>query len=268
MEQSIRLGSVIKFDDYKEKDILNAVKELTAQHKLGLYIENMLRYIWDNPEKFKGTKVDPSIYGVKTSRKAFFSQVAKEVQECRNAVNQLYNEMILLSTAAKVGQTFGLVENTSDYLLGLECIEKYTERIRKELGMVGTLYEHGKMSKAEEVANQAADILVKMMLAKNVDLRIKQSGEQASTVKVPITNTDNAVKNNTTEDIHSVTDNIEEKAEQSKTVAIEKQESPMEQVDDKQDNININMEENTGAVSDEESNSDGIDLMAAFCGLA
>lgn len=261
MEQSIRLGSVIKFDDYKEKDLLQAVKELTAQHKLGSYIENMLRYIWDNPEKFKGTKVDPSRYGVRTSRNAFFNQMAKEVQECRNAVNQLYNEMILLSTAAKVGQTFGLVENTSDYLLGLECIEKYTERIRRELGMIGTLYEHRKISKAEEVANQASDILIKMMLAKNVDLRIKQSVEQTNTNNVQEQVTNNGIA----EDNNGVAGIAVEMGEQEKVDIIEKQENHVEQVVSEQDKINT--ETNTDAVSDEGANSDDFDLMAAFCGL-
>lgn len=184
MSYKLRLGSTLEFDN-REQDLMLVIKQLTDQHKLGQYINALLRYVWENPEQFKDTDIDPLKYGISDRRAAFFNDVNGRVKKCQDAINGMYREMIALSTAAKVGATFGLVENTSDFLMGLECIENYTEKIKQILNTSGlSAYESANKtkSKAEEIANSAAEILVKMMVAKRIDLRIDQQKSQQTAV--------------------------------------------------------------------------------------
>lgn len=168
-EYKIRLGTTLRFDMNKELDLVKNVKDLTDKHKLGSYINALLRYVWENPEKFKGSIVDPYINGLSMRREAYFNHIEGEVKECKKALDYMYAEMITLNTAAKVGSTIGLVESTSEFLNGLEYIEGYINKLKSnyDLGNMSGMYESAKVSKAEEVANKAADILVKMMVAKN-----------------------------------------------------------------------------------------------------
>lgn len=238
MDYKVRLGATLEFDSAKELDLIKNVKDLTERHKLGAYINALLRYAWEHPEKFKGTEVCPLANGLEPKRDAYFNNIDKELLSCKKAIDEMYKEMLQLYTAAKVGATFGLVENTSEFIFGLQCIEEYIKKIRNKLNL-GTwsegIYEIEKKQNPEEVANAAADILIKMMVSKNVDLRINSSG--VSTPVQPVASNNQFVN-----------------TQNSAPGTIVKGNTPVETVDTKSD------EQNT----EDDTN---LDLVASFCNM-
>ena len=189
MDYKMRLGATLEFDSGKELDLIKNVKDLTERHKLGAYINNLLRYVWENPEQFKGTDICPLANGLTPKRQAYFNNIEKELSACKKSIDEMYKEMIVLSTAAKVGATFGLVENASEFLMGLTCIEEYVKRIRSKLnlGVWGEgVYESAKKQNTEEIANQAAEVLVKILMSKRVDLRINSAVQAGVPVAQPM----------------------------------------------------------------------------------
>ena len=205
----LKLGSTLEFIEGKEDDIIRTVKELTACHKLGAYINSLLRYVWENPEKFSRTEIDPLRYGIHPKRNAFFKEVNYKVEESRQAIERLYSESVVLLAAAKAGATLGLIENTEDYILGVESVEQYVKSLKSSLGLHNISYipSGSKTTEIESIAESASEILVKMMVAKGVDLRIQQLNNVGQIVtqatnasNTNITTTDKAVeKNNSAE---------------------------------------------------------------------
>ena len=229
----MRLGATLEFDSGKELDLIKNVKDLTERHKLGAYINNLLRYVWENPEKFKGTDICPLTNGLTPKRQAYFNNIEKELSACKKSIDEMYKEMIVLSTAAKVGATFGLVENASEFLLGVTCIEEYVKRIRSKLnlGVWGDgVYESAKQQNVEEIANQAAEVLVKILLSKRVDLRINNAqpvgGPAPVAGSVPM-------------------GAVEQAQPKANAIQIEKEEKPV----------------------DNKANDENMDLLAAFCNV-
>lgn len=240
MDYKVRLGATLEFDSAKELDLIKNVKDLTERHKLGAYINALLRYAWEHPEKFKGTEVCPLANGLEPKRDAYFNNINKELLSCKKAIDEMYKEMLQLYTAAKVGATFGLVENTSEFIFGLQCIEEYIKKIRNKLNL-GTwsegIYEIEKKQNPEEVANAAADILIKMMVSKNVDLRIN-SGAPANT-QAPVVGKNNQFVNN---------------SGNSNTPTENNNNAPV-------------VSENNSTENKDAVNDDNMDLVASFCNM-
>lgn len=168
MDYSIRLGTTLRFSKEQELDLIKNVQDLTDRHKLGAYINELLRYVWENPEKFEGTVVDPYKNNISMKRRQFFNHVDSEVKKCKESLEYMYKEMLILNTAAKVGSTVGLVESTSEFLDGLEYIEGYIRKLKDSYNLDrldGKCVSDSKDS-VEEIANRAADILIKMMVVK------------------------------------------------------------------------------------------------------
>lgn len=234
----MRLGATLEFDSGKELDLIKNVKDLTERHKLGAYINNLLRYVWENPEKFKGTDICPLANGLTPKRQAYFNNIDKELSACKKSIDEMYKEMIVLSTAAKVGATFGLVENASEFLMGLTCIEEYIKRIRSKLnlGVWGDgAYENAKKQNVDEIANQAAEVLVKILMSKRVDLRINSAVQSG----VPVAQPMQPIQGN------SVNVSVEQNVPKNNGIQIEKEDKPKEDVE-----TNANM-----------------DLLAQFCNM-
>ena len=171
----LRLGATLEFDMAREYDLVQTVKDLTKSHKLGAYINKLLRYVWENPDKFKGTPVDCSENGITNYRVSYFNEVSSEVGKLQKSLEGLYREVLVLSTAAKVGATFGLVEKADEVLLGLQAINEYSKAIRDKLdfGQWGHLIStDGMTPDPEGISMKAADILINILISKGEGRRI------------------------------------------------------------------------------------------------
>lgn len=176
--REVRLGAKLTFDK-KEVDLALMVEELTKQHKLGKYINDLLRYAWENPEQFKGTEIDVSKYGVSDLRQRYFNALRSDVDRCKEIVKYIYREMLPLSAAVKSGVTFGIVEKTDDFLLTIQCVEHYIDGLSKILGY-DVREVQGSCSKElrddiKGITSKATEDIINLLIAKGVDLRIQQA---------------------------------------------------------------------------------------------
>lgn len=254
-DYNIRLGTTLRFSKNQELDLIKNVMDLTDRHKLGAYINELLRYVWEHPEKFEGTVVDPYKNNISMRRKQFFDHVELEVKNCKRSLDYMYSEMIALNTAAKVGATLGLVESTDEFLLGLKHVEGYIRRLRNDydLNKLDGMFESENTWKVEEIADKAADILVKMMMAKRC--LPNNGGNGGMTFNVPTnTGVDAAVEN-----VGAVQNNMPVSAEDtqnSNTAVVNGDNKGNEEVSTKEE-----------VKTDKEEESIDIDLISEFCGM-
>lgn len=228
--------------------------DLTDRHKLGAYINELLRYAWENPEKFEGTVVDPYKNNISMRRQKFFDHIEHEVKNCKQSLNYMYQEMIALNTAAKVGATMGLVESTNEFLLGLKHIEGYIRRLRDEydLNKLDGMFESENKWKVEEVADRAADILVKMMMAKSCLPNVNGTGNNVTFSAPANVNTASANENEVVGHSAMHSNNSDTQNTGSEVVSGENKDVGTEKVD--------------AQTKKEEENVD-IDLISEFCGM-
>lgn len=165
----IKLGSTVKLDEEKEKDLIDLVNRATTQHKLGEIIGHLLRIYNENPEELNGNKesltkliIEMSDFGLTPNRYKFFNQVTKDVADIKRTVDKIYEMSLKTYTLAQFGKRAGLEGKSNNMLLASFLLERQLTDLCDTLG-VNNL-NHTFSSNKLEIAQKNADETLEFIL--------------------------------------------------------------------------------------------------------
>lgn len=161
----IRLwGASISFDETKEPEITACVRELSKSHKLGKFMAHLLRLAFESPEEFgNGKEVLKLIekmyeYGMTPTRYSYFNQVAKDIEQMKRRVDDIYELAYKTYALAQMGKHLGLEDKSKNLLMSTFLLERQTSELCDKLGINN--FNHPFLSnKLENTEEKAKDVL-------------------------------------------------------------------------------------------------------------
>lgn len=155
-----RLGASISFDEEKEADIIKAVQDLTDKHKLGPLISNLLRVYFENPSKFGDGLKELERFGISYNRQVYFNNIAKELDEMRRKVNEIYDMNLKLLTLAKFGKHIGLEGKVNNSLMAQFILEKQLKDLSNKLGVDLGAFNSNKIQEVNKLADDTLEYII------------------------------------------------------------------------------------------------------------
>lgn len=169
--RSIRLGSMLNFDDQQEKDILDLLDRLNASHKTGQVLSNLLRVAVDNPEllKCESGRYSPGPileqferHNQSLNRSLFFKQITNDINELKQKIDTIYNLVSKSYMLAEIGNRLGLEGKVENELLATFLIEKELTSLQKTLGvnLRDSIFASNKLEKNKETADDVVEYII------------------------------------------------------------------------------------------------------------
>lgn len=199
--RSIRLGSMLNFDDQQEKDILDLLDRLNASHKTGQVLSNLLRVAVDNPEllKCESGRYSPGPileqferHNQSLNRSLFFKQITNDINELKQKVDTIYNLVSKSYMLAEIGNRLGLEGKVENELLATFLIEKELTSLQKTLGVTlrDSIFASNKLEKNKEIADDVLEYIINSYseLLKELKVPVQQVQVQVPVqqVQVPV----------------------------------------------------------------------------------
>ena len=165
----IRLwGASISFDEAKEPEITACVRELSKSHKLGKFMAHLLRLAFESPEEFgKGKEVLQLIekmyeYNMTPTRYSYFNQVAKDVEQMKKRVDDVYELAYKTYTLAQMGKHLGLEDKSKNMLMATFLLERQTSELCDKLGIsnINHQFLSGKLENTEKKAQDVLEYII------------------------------------------------------------------------------------------------------------
>jgi hypothetical protein len=171
-DKSIRLGSILTFDEDKEADIIKMFEYLNSSHKTGQFISSLVRLAVDCPEVFKKDsdgmltigpamrKVD--IAGLSEIRKNFMSDIIKKVEDMKKKVDEIYEQSLKTYVLAQMGKHLGIEGKSKNVLMADFVVEKQLGELQKSLGIVfkDNVYASNKLADVQKVADDSLELII------------------------------------------------------------------------------------------------------------
>ncbi len=161
-EYEIKIGTVIKFDSEKEKDIIEQIEGLASRKKLGDFISNIIRIAFDNPEFLKSNGKSLLEHGMTEERTKFFKQVDSEVSKMRSKVDEIFDMTYKLYMLALFGKRMGLEKKASNLAQSQFILQRQLEELCTTLGVsgIGHVYESNKLNTFESKAEKVLEYII------------------------------------------------------------------------------------------------------------
>lgn len=135
-QTQIKLGSTLKFDSLREKDIIELIEKLKGKHKLGEFINDLIRYAYENPDKFTSTPIDT---GGISERRRFFSEINAQVVEMKDKIDAIHKSVVALCATKDIWNSVGLEQKIEANLLASLVVKLELERLEKSIGLESCL---------------------------------------------------------------------------------------------------------------------------------
>lgn len=165
----IRLwGASVSFDETKEADIIECVREMSKSHKLGRFMAHLLRLAFESPEVFGNGKEVLSIVdkmsecNLTPTRHAYFNQVNKDVEAMKKKVDDIYDIAYKTYMLAQMGKRIGLEEKSKNLLRSTFLLERQTSELCDKLGIndLNHTFASNKLMDTEEKAKDVLEVLI------------------------------------------------------------------------------------------------------------
>lgn len=135
MEYKVKLGATLTFDFEIEKDIVAQVEKLKSQHKLGEFISNALRVVFEHPELLEKEAKSLEDFKLTDNRKLFHEYVEDKIEKTAVKINETYKLAYELHSLAKFNKKFDMYETSKNILASQFIIAKQVEDLKKILGV-------------------------------------------------------------------------------------------------------------------------------------
>lgn len=135
MEYKVKLGATLTFDFEIEKDIVAQVEQLKSQHKLGEFISNALRVIFEHPELLEKEAKSLEDFKLTDNRKLFHEYVEDKIEKTAIKINETYKLAYELHSLAKFNKKFDMYETSKNILASQFILAKQVEDLKKLLGV-------------------------------------------------------------------------------------------------------------------------------------
>ena len=135
MEYKVKLGATLTFDFEIEKDIVAQVEKLKSQHKLGEFISNALRVVFEHPELLEKEAKSLEDFKLTDNRKLFHEYVEDKIEKTAVKINETYKLAYELHSLAKFNKKFDMYETSKNILASQFILAKQVEDLKKILGV-------------------------------------------------------------------------------------------------------------------------------------
>lgn len=167
--RSIRFGSNLGFDEYKEKDIIEAIEYLNSRHKTGQFISNLIRLALENPEiiegkngKYKKGELINTMesLGMSPLRYKYIESIANETRELHAKVDKIYEMTLQLYGLAQMGKRLNLDKRSENLMQAGFLLEKQLRDIERIVGNGLKAFESDKIEDKEKIADDILELLI------------------------------------------------------------------------------------------------------------
>lgn len=187
-EVKVKLGCVLTFDTNKEQDVVDTVEELRAKHKLGKFINALLRVASDNPEVM--SKVWNEFNGEISSRDEFFKSLSSQVSECKDNIEVLNDEITSIIAAYKYGASSGLLNNAYNVALASIANDRHLKQVNRRLkGSFAVDTDKRLLANVEKVSDLAVEKVVTALQNVEVEALLSSVKQVNMVSMVPQDNT-------------------------------------------------------------------------------
>jgi hypothetical protein len=135
VEYKVKLGATLTFDFEIEKDIVAQVEKLKSQHKLGEFISNALRVVFEHPELLEKEAKSLEDFKLTDNRKLFNEYVEDKIEKTAVKINETYKLAYELHSLAKFNKKFDMYETSKNILASQFILAKQVEDLKKILGV-------------------------------------------------------------------------------------------------------------------------------------
>lgn len=194
--KSIRLNTILNFDEATEKDIIEVMNQLSSSHRTGEFLSNLIRLAADNPETIykrgERYKEGPTVEairksGLSQSRDEFFKDITKAVRSMKKKVDVMYDMCFNMYVLANSGNKIGIKQKTDNMIMAQFLVEKQLKDIKRVLGMESL---DGAFSSDKNMDYEAKAAEVMEVIVNSYDSLIRAINEKTQVkvteVKVPI----------------------------------------------------------------------------------
>jgi len=168
---SIRLGSILSFDEDKEKDMIEIMEYLNSTHTTGRFFSNLVRIAFDNPEIIVKSKngIEKSKLlqqmdevGFSDKRDKFFKNIATDMLEMKKKVDMVYEMSLKTYTLAQMGKHLALEEKSENNLRAEFIIEKQLKDLQDKIGLTlgSTPFTSSKLIETEKKADEILEYII------------------------------------------------------------------------------------------------------------
>lgn len=168
---SIRLSSMLSFDEEQEKDIIEIVESMQTSHTIGQFLSTLIRLGVDNPEVFElkdGKFTEGSAVkqleklGMSQVRYNFMRDVAKEVNGMKDKVDKIYEMVLKTYELALMGKYLGLEEKAENQILASFILQKQLKDLQDTLGiqLTSSVFASNKTQDTKKLAEDALEYII------------------------------------------------------------------------------------------------------------
>lgn len=168
---SIRLSSMLSFDEEQEKDIIEIVESMQNSHTIGQFLSTLIRLGVDNPEVFElkdGKCTEGSVVkqleklGMSQIRYNFMRDVAKEVNGMKDKVDKIYEMVLKTYELALIGKYLGLEEKAENQILASFILQKQLKDLQDTLGvqLTSSVFASNKTQDTKKLAEDMLEYII------------------------------------------------------------------------------------------------------------
>ena len=135
MDYKVKLGATLSFNLGLERDMVEQINKLKAKHKLGEFISNSLRIVFENPELLEKQGVSLAEYGLTDNRKKLNDAIRTEILRMNNKIQKTYKMAYEMYSLAKFNKQLNLYDCSRNILASQFILAKQIEDLRRLLGV-------------------------------------------------------------------------------------------------------------------------------------
>lgn len=135
MDYKVKLGATLSFNLGLERDMVEQIERLKAKHKLGEFISNSLRIVFENPELLEKQGASLEKFGLTDNRKKLNDAINIEIGRIRDRVNKTYQMAYELYSLAKFNKQLNIYDSSKNILASQFILNKQIEDLKSLLGV-------------------------------------------------------------------------------------------------------------------------------------
>lgn len=135
MDYKVKLGATLSFNLGLERDMVEQIESLKAKHKLGEFISNSLRIVFENPELLEKYNLSLEKYGLTDNRKKLNDAINIELGRLGNKIEKTYQMAYEVYSLAKFNKQLNIHDTARNILASQFILNKQIEDLKSLLGV-------------------------------------------------------------------------------------------------------------------------------------
>lgn len=135
MDYKVKLGATLSFNLGLERDMVEQIESLKAKHKLGEFISNSLRIVFENPELLEKYNLSLEKYGLTDNKKKLNDAINIELGRLGNKIEKTYQMAYEVYSLAKFNKQLNIHDTARNILASQFILNKQIEDLKSLLGV-------------------------------------------------------------------------------------------------------------------------------------